>query len=299
MTESNSFGNRPRGSFGDTVAADLLAGRAVDLAELFALHALDVVDEAALERYLESAPTAEREEFERRVREARETLTMSFIVEEEPPADLFSRILSQLPAAETVSPPGLHSVPTGAHPRADAGQSAVGEPGTKPSQPLDDLSVARERRNERRRITGPRRWMAGVAAAAVIALGGVGIGAYVADQNDPLNQVVRADDVQESSVDVSGGGRATVLVSASEDSLVVRMDNVSAPPAGMVYQMWLIPKDGSAPVSQGLMDAKALTQPAVVRNIHTAAALGITVEPEGGSTAPTLPTIAAAPLGTA
>ena len=60
--------------------------------------------------------------------------------------------------------------------------------------------------------------------------------------------------------------------------------------------MWLIPKDGSAPVSQGLMDAEALSKPAVVKGIGSAAALGITVEPAGGSATPTLPTVAAAPL---
>ena len=61
--------------------------------------------------------------------------------------------------------------------------------------------------------------------------------------------------------------------------------------------MWLIPKDGSAPVSQGLMDEQALSKPAVVQGIHSAASLGITVEPAGGSKSPTLPTVAAAPLG--
>jgi anti-sigma-K factor RskA len=35
----------------------------------------------------------------------------------------------------------------------------------------------------------------------------------------------------------------------------------------------------------------------VVEGIASAAALGITVEPVGGSTSPTLPTVAAAPLG--
>jgi anti-sigma-K factor RskA len=75
------------------------------------------------------------------------------------------------------------------------------------------------------------------------------------------------------------------------------MNGVPAPPAGKVYQMWLIPKDGSAPVSQGLMDEAALSKPAVVKGIASAAALGITVEPVGGSATPTFPTVAAAPLG--
>ena len=97
-------------------------------------------------------------------------------------------------------------------------------------------------------------------------------------------------------MDVAGGGTATVQISSSEDAVVVRMKDVPAPPEGKVYQMWLIPKDGSAPVSQGLMDAEALSKPAVVEGISSAAALGITVEPVGGSESPTMPTVAAAPL---
>lgn len=283
MTEMNN--GRTGRSFGDTVAADLASGRAVDLAELYALDAVTDQERQDIEEYISAAPDAERASFFERVRQARETLSMTFQAEEEPPADLFSRIAAQLPAQQT---------------GPDAGSAAP--PAVLAPAPGDELAGARRRRdekraNEQRRPGGARRWLAGVAAAAAIALGGVGVGAYMADQNDPLNQVVRAGDVREASVDVAGGGSATLLISSSEDAAVVKMNGVPAPPEGKVYQMWLIPKDGSAPVSQGLMDAEALSKPAVVQGISSAAALGITVEPVGGSQSPTLPTVAAAPLG--
>ena len=283
MTEMNN--GRTGRSFGDTVAADLASGRAVDLAELYALDAVTDQERQAIDEYISAAPDAERTSFFERVRQARETLSMTFQAEEEPPADLFSRIAAQLPAQQT---------------GPDAGSAA--SPAVLAPVPGDELAGARRRRdekraNEQRRPGGARRWLAGVAAAAAIALGGVGVGAYMADQNDPLNQVVRAGDVREASVDVAGGGSATLLISSSEDAAVVKMNGVPAPPEGKVYQMWLIPKDGSAPVSQGLMDAEALSKPAVVHGISSAAALGITVEPVGGSQSPTLPTVAAAPLG--
>ena len=283
MTEMNN--GRTGRSFGDTVAADLASGRAVDLAELYALDAVTDQERQAIDEYISAAPDAERTSFFERVRQARETLSMTFQVDEEPPADLFSRIAAQLPAQQT---------------GPDAGSAA--SPAVLAPEPGDELAGARRRRdekraNEQRRPGGARRWLAGVAAAAAIALGGVGVGAYMADQNDPLNQVVRAGDVREASVDVAGGGSATLLISSSEDAAVVKMNGVPAPPEGKVYQMWLIPKDGSAPVSQGLMDAEALSKPAVVQGISSAAALGITVEPVGGSQSPTLPTVAAAPLG--
>ncbi|MDP9985124.1 anti-sigma-K factor RskA [Arthrobacter oryzae] len=281
-------------SFGDTVAMDLAAGRAVDLAELYALDAVTEQERDAIDQYISTAPEPERLAFLARVRQSREALARTFRVEEEPPSDLFKRIVAQLPAQfPSQGGPGAGDAP------APAGSTPPAHPMGTPggSGPQDELAQARKRREERRGTSGTRRWLVGVAAAAAIALGGVGVGAYMADQNDPVNQVARAGDLREASVNVAGGGKATLLISASEDAAVVKMSGVPAPPAGKVYQMWLIPKDGSAPVSQGLMDEQALSKPAVVQGIHTAASLGITVEPAGGSKAPTLPTVAAAPLG--
>ncbi|GAA1782662.1 anti-sigma factor [Pseudarthrobacter sulfonivorans] len=286
MTEMNSQGGARRpGSFGLEIAADLDSGRAVDLAELYALDAVTDGERAAIDRYISAAPADERNSFLERVRQARETLAVSFTAQEEPPADLFDRIVAQLPT--------LAQLPA-AGPAAPAAVSPAEQP---EPEPADELSAARARRESRRRPGSARRWLAAAAAAAVIALGGVAVGSYVADQNDPLNQVVRAQDVREASVPVAAGGTATVLISSSKDALVVKMKDVPAPPAGKVYQMWLIPKDGSAPVSQGLMDEAALSKPAIVKGIAKAASLGITVEPAGGSAAPTSPTVAAAPLG--
>lgn len=274
-------------AFGDTVAMDLAAGRAVDLAELYALDAVTEQERDAIDRYIATAPETERQAFLERVRQSREALVRTFRAEEEPPSDLFQRIVAQLPA-QFPAQDGLDG-----DAQAPAGSTAP----LLRQEPVDELAQARKRREERGGPSGTRRWLIGVAAAAAIALGGVGVGAYVADQNDPVNQVARANDLREASVNVVGGGKATLLISASEDAAVVKMSGVPAPPAGKVYQMWLIPKDGSAPVSQGLMDEQALSKPAVVEGIHSAASLGITVEPAGGSKAPTLPTVAAAPLG--
>ncbi|GAA1278601.1 anti-sigma factor [Arthrobacter pascens] len=278
MNESHDPNGRrlPR-AFAADISTDLTAGRAVELAEVYALDAVSDAERSAIEEYVKTAPEAERESFNERVRQARETLAVAFTAEEEPPADLFGRIVAQLP----VNPAAEHYEAQAAQPPA-----------------ADDLAAARERRDVRRRASGMRNWLIGVAAAAVIALGGVGVGAYMANQNDPLTQVLQAQDVRQATVDVSGGGTATVSISPSKDALVVRMKDVPAPPPGKVYQMWLIPKDGSTPVSQGLMDAEALSKPAVVKGISSAASLGITVEPAGGSSAPTSATVAAAPLST-
>lgn len=283
MTDTNDSRGRqlPR-AFAADIPTDLAAGRVVELAEIYALDAISDAEREAIDAYVSGAPEAERASFNERVRQARETLAMSFTAEEEPPSELFARIVAQLPAAAPAADAAK------AHTDADA----LAEPA------VDELAAARQRREARRRPAGLRNWLIGVAAAAVIALGGVGIGAYVANQNDPFRQVIEAQDARQATVDVSGGGTATVSISASRDALVVRMKDVPPPPAGKVYQMWLIPKDGSTPVSEGLMDAEALSKPALVKGIGSAASLGITVEPVGGSATPTLPTVAAAPLNT-
>jgi anti-sigma-K factor RskA len=293
MTDMNNERGRLSRMFAEDIAVDLASGRALELAEVYALDAVTDAERAEIEQYISSAPEAEREAFGERVRQARETLARSFTAEEEPPAGLFQRIAAQLPQQDG----GRQSLP---EERSVSGQNAptAGTAAGAADGASDELSAARERREQRRRPGGMRNWLLAAAAAAAIALGGVGVGTYVANQNDPLNQVLQAQDMRQATVDVDGGGTATVSVSTSRDAAVVQMKDVPAPPEGKVYQMWLIPKDGSEPVSQGLMDAEALAKPAVVKGISSAASLGITVEPLGGSEAPTTPVVAAARLST-
>jgi anti-sigma-K factor RskA len=291
MTEhdenNRNFGKEGlRRMFATDIATDLAEGRVLELAEIYALDALCDAERAEIDNYIAAAP--ERPAFLERVRQSRETLATSFADEAEPPPGLLEDILRQLPQQP-------RSSQTGTAPASSSVSEAPPAAATHVSPDVVDLAAERNRR-DRRRFGGVRGWVAAAAAAAVIALGGVGVGVYVAGQNDPVNQVLQANDVRQATVDVNGGGTATVSISTSKNAVVVRMNGVPAPPAGKVYQMWLIPKDGSDPVSQGLMDAQALSHPAVVSGISSAAAIGITVEPVGGSKKPTLPTVAAAPL---
>nr|WP_234756995.1 anti-sigma factor [Arthrobacter alkaliphilus] len=269
--------------FATDIATDLAEGRVLELAEIYALDALSDAERAEIDNFIATAP--ERPAFLERVRQSRETLAASFADEAEPRPGLLEDILRQLPEQPRPELTGTTQTSTA---------SAPSSPSALPADVVD-LGEARNRR-ERRRFGGVRGWVAAAAAAAVIALGGVGVGVYVAGQNDPVNQVLQAGDVRQATVNVNGGGTATVSISSSKNAMVVRMNGVPAPPPGRVYQMWLIPKDGSDPVSPGTMDAQALSHPAVVDGISGAASIGITVEPVGGSKKPTLPTVAAAPL---
>ena len=265
MTE-NAGGGFIRRMFANDIATDLAEGRVLELAEIYALDAISDDERALIDDYVKDAP--EGPEFLERVREARETLAVSFTAEDEPPAGLFGNVMERITREAAAAP--------AAEPAAPAVSPAV-----------DDLAVARAKRDERQRAGGARRWIIGVAAAAVIALGGIGVGAYVSAQDDPVNQVLQAQDVQKQSAPVPGGGTATISASSAKDSFVVLMDGVAPAPEGKVYQLWTLPKDGSAPVPQGTMDAQTLSKPAVVKGLSTASSVAITVEPTGGSRAPT------------
>jgi len=282
--DANDGGPRSRG-FAADIATDLKAGRAVELAEIYALDAISNDERDAIDAYISTAPQAERDAFTERVRQALETLALAFTAEEEPPAGLLERTLAQLPTQPQQLPE--------AAPAELAPEAATPPSGNELG---DELQAARQRREERRRPSAARRWLIAAAAAVALAVGGVGIGTYVASQNDPVKQILQAQDVHEATANVTGGGTVLLAISASKDAVVVRMKDVPPPPAGKVYQMWLIPKNGSAPVSQGTMDAEALSKPAVVSGISAGPSLGITVEPAGGSASPTLPTVAAAKL---
>lgn len=274
MTE-NTGGGFIRRMFANDIATDLAEGRILELAEIYALDALSDEERGLIDQYVKDAP--EGPEFLERVRAARETLAVSFTAEEEPPAGLFDNIMERI-AKETAAP-------AAADPAAPAAEAAA----------VDELAAARAKREERRQ-SGARRWIIGAAAAAVIALGGIGVGAYVAEQNDPVNQVLQAQDVQKQSASVPGGGTATISASSAKDSFVVLMDGVAPAPEGKVYQLWTLPKDGSAPVPQGTMDAQTLSRPAVVKGLSSASSVAITVEPAGGSRAPTTAPVLVVPL---
>ncbi|MCP2047434.1 UNVERIFIED_ORG: anti-sigma-K factor RskA [Paenarthrobacter nicotinovorans] len=263
----NTGGGFIRRMFANDIATDLAEGRVLELAEIYALDAVSDDERAMIDDYVKDAP--EGPEFLERVREARETLAVSFTAEDEPPASLFGNIMERI-TQEAAAPPS-----------AEPAVPAVAAPA------VDDLAAARAKREERQRTSGARRWLVGVAAAAVIGLGGIGVGAYVSAQNDPVNQVLQAQDVQKQSAPVPGGGTATISASSAKDSFVVLMDGVAPAPDGKVYQLWTLPKDGSAPVPQGTMDAQTLSKPAVVKGLSSASSVAITVEPAGGSKAPT------------
>jgi anti-sigma-K factor RskA len=75
--------------------------------------------------------------------------------------------------------------------------------------------------------------------------------------------------------------------------------NLPAMPAGKIFEMWFVPRQGGAPIPAGLFRGEngqgIHYRPGAV-DPSSIAAIAVTLEPEAGSAAPTLPILFAAPV---
>jgi len=144
----------------------------------------------------------------------------------------------------------------------------------------------------------PRRWRNLVAAAAVLGvLGGGAIAVQQVVQDDssqlpPVSRVLTAADVEHVNLDFRSGASATVYRSASEGKAVLVARKMQPAPSGRVYQLWLQDARGTM-ISAGLMHGGAENSTVLLQgDANDATGVGITIEPEGGSTEPTTEPIA-------
>jgi anti-sigma factor RsiW len=151
---------------------------------------------------------------------------------------------------------------------------------------------------------GERRWRrvaVAAVAAGVVAIAGTwavmdaqlrhenGQVQTLQSERERIYAVMNAKDVQMRGADLPGGGRMAAAVSARQREGVAMLAGLPDPPAGEVYQMWLI---------AGAKSTSALVLPAGVLGgtlLFTwvpGADFGITMEPAGGSAAPSTRSIA-------
>ncbi|WP_280272976.1 anti-sigma factor [Nocardia wallacei] len=232
----------------------------LELAYPYALDALSADERRVVERRLEDAPESVADDFRATVHDLRETLATMTIVDAVPaPPDLEARVQRAL---------DLH---------LDGAADPV-------------LAVGPALR---------MRWLA-AAAAIVVAVGaGAGIAVYRSQSHDAgeitAEQIDAQPDGRESVAPVTGGGTVTVHMSRRLDAAVVSFETVPNPPADRTYQLWLISPAGqvrSAGVLPGLPGAQA---PLLLR-FGDAVQLALSIEPAGGSPAPTTEPIAGVPL---
>ena len=229
------------------------------LATPYALHALPQADVDDVERQLEHAPIPVKLAFTDEVRAVREAMArLSATTAVEPPSYLRERLLTSLGG------PSQGGKVVELRPKSTRGRTAV----------------------------------FAAAAAVAIGLGALGVGFAVRPDRTPTaaEQIFAAPDVRTVSENIPGGGSATVVFSRDRNAGVLVMNNVAPPKAGTVYQMWLIGQNG--PESAGTMDSAAVapSTTAILPHLDDSRTLAFTIEPTGGSSAPTTEPFAALAL---
>jgi anti-sigma-K factor RskA len=145
----------------------------------------------------------------------------------------------------------------------------------------------------------PRRLRLGtlaIAAAVIAVLGIVGATqpwhhAPTQNNSSAIDQVLTADDATHVKVRLSDGAVATVFRSVKEGKAALVAERMPAAPSGKVYELWLR-KSGGDLVPAGLMSGSGSSRVLLKGDASEAAAAAITVEPKGGSMAPTSEPIA-------
>lgn len=198
-------------------------------------------------------------------------------------------------AAPATPPPALR-----ARVLADIAQVRPLPPVAPARAEVTDLAAHRRRR---------RPILLAAAAAAVVAA--VGVGAAVtqpwadepaveqagpAPDPDPAQPVLEADDAETHASDlasVDGPATATVVRSRELGQAVILTHNMPELPSSEVYQVWL--RVGGAMEPAGLMRSTDSTL-LLSGDATDAEAVGVTVEPAGGSSRPTTQPVAYIPL---
>lgn len=219
------------------------------LSGAYAVDALDPEERELFERHLAGCAACQEEVDSLRAAAAE----LSALVETAPPPALRDAVLRQV---STVRP--LPPLPTDRAPVA-------------PPIPL------------RRRP-----WLLAAVAAALVAVGALGIWRAVDTTPPPTvaQQVLDAPDASRVAHQLPGGATATVVRSKDVGKAVLVASRMPAPPAGKVYQLWL-QDDAGTMRPAGLMTGSGDQIVVLTGDARDAAGAGITIEPTGGSPQPT------------
>ena len=106
-----------------------------------------------------------------------------------------------------------------------------------------------------------------------------------------ITRVVTAPDARIETRGTSAGGSVTVVTSAALREAVVTTTGLVSPPAGRIYQVWVMNPSGAR--SAGLL-ARAGTL--LASAVRPGDRIGITIEPAGGTSRPTTTPVVVLPL---
>ncbi|MRG59365.1 hypothetical protein GE115_05690 [Agromyces sp. CFH 90414] len=275
--------------------ADGTAGRVPDdlreLAPAYALGALDEADRERFEHALRGSPELRAEVDAFRA-------AASGLGEAVPPvapparlkADLFARLddVEQERAEPDASAEagGTTQVPAREEPAPEAETPA---PETAaPAAAHDELAARRGRGRTGRRglalILASAAAVALIAAGAIVGLNWSGPNGWGAQRE--MAALAEASDAQQTTATVSGGGEVTLVSSADQGRSAIIAEGLPDVGDDQTYELWYI--DDAGIVSAGTFDVRGdETWRLLEGEFAPGVAVGITVEPAGGSPQPT------------
>lgn len=101
-----------------------------------------------------------------------------------------------------------------------------------------------------------------------------------------VNEIQAAGDSQDATVEVAGGGTATLIWSIALHRSALIVDGLASLPAGSTYELWYIDEDGATPAGTFDMDDDGNHVVVLAGDMGLGDTVGVTVEPEGGSDVP-------------
>jgi anti-sigma-K factor RskA len=117
-------------------------------------------------------------------------------------------------------------------------------------------------------------------------------------QSEQLAGVLAAPDAKATTGRLADGASGTLVVAHSRNQAVFVASGLPTPPSGRTYQLWF--NDAGTMRPAGLMDPSRTTEAVLLSGpVDKASGMGITVEPAGGSPAPTTPPLALMNFATA
>lgn len=276
----------------------------------YVADALDDDERATFEEHLRECESCTQE-----VGEFHETLgELTWLVETPPPPALRASVLAEIatvrplppeePVAEQTVP---RPWPATAEPPASVDDAAVVDWSVD-----DGAAVGRGSAVARRSGTGVpdelaarrqrrvRRALIGLVAAALVAVVGLGgwVSSLVGEQRQQqvvaqqISQLLTAPDAKIYTTTLAGAP-VSYVVSKERNQAVFVGDGVQSPGEGKTFQLWTI--EGEQPTSQGLM-AGGSGAHWFTGSVDEAQVMAVTIEPEGGSPAPTTDPLAVVEL---
>ena len=250
------------------------------LAGSYALDALSAPDRGSFERHLQHCASCEAE-----VRGFRETAArLARARTTEPPPAMRQQVLAAAYRTRQL-PPLAGDEPDRAARRGRLVSVVF------PSGPRQNQGGASHRRAPR----VPRVLVGAVAACAAAGLA-FGIVSQVSTTPQPpaaISSVLGASDARSQTVRTATGGTLTAVISWDKREAVVTTANMASLPSQQVYQLWVMGPAGTTTArSAGLLSRTGQPGPVLAAALKPGDRIGITVEPAGGTAAPTTTPVA-------